>query len=110
MAEKKMFIISFDGINDTQRNQVQTRVERNAKKWFHRQKNVWIVESEGLTSADWREQVKGFVDGVPGTVLIFELPELGSRRFSGFAPPSWFAWLRGDYMKGTSSDTEAVGS
>lgn len=107
----RAYLLSFDEIDATQRAQIQTAVAHHASDWFHQQQNVWIVLGGFDTPGGWRTVLRPFVDGVPGTVLIFELPEKAHRRYAGFAKKSWWTWLNEVYLgRGGPTGSRSIGA
>jgi hypothetical protein len=108
LSNEKAFILLFDKVNETQRGQIQAAIEASGAKWFHQQSNHWIVIGGPLRSVrEWRSLVEAYVKGVPGNVLVLSLPEENQREFSGFAPKTWYAWLR-DELKARSLPEKSV--
>ncbi|MDP1721094.1 MAG: hypothetical protein Q8L08_08895 [Candidatus Nanopelagicaceae bacterium] len=92
----KFFLISLDGVNETQRGQVQAQVEIFAISWWHQQQNIWIVQG-GENTVFWRTRLQGFVTGAPGDLIILGLPEHGNRTWSCYATKSTSEWLNSTY-------------
>ena len=99
------YIITFTEIDETQRTLIQAAVKARAESWWHRQRDIWIVQGGG-SAGEWIEGMKVFTTTARSSVLIFRLPEAGERVWAASAKGSeTWAWIEETY-----SDADGKGT
>jgi len=92
-SNKNFFLISADGIDDTQRKQFQTQISLNSLSWWHQQQNLWIVQG-GTGVHYWQNLLSPFVRGIYGNYYVFGLPTDEPRVFASYSEQSGNTWLK----------------
>lgn len=94
---KNALIILIDNATANELKIVHEAVKLNAKMWWHRMYNVWIVE--GDSPKEWRDLIKECLDDTAASVLIFKLPEEEARKwaFLGKNAKDRCAWIHRNY-------------
>lgn len=91
--EDQFFLISFDGIDSTQRVLVHQHVKKNALSWWHQQENIWVVQG-GSGVRHWRDLLKVFTSGTGANLYVFQLPYNGQREVAGVGKTLSFDWFK----------------
>lgn len=74
-----LLLLSVDGVDATQRSQIQTLIENESSDWWHRQRNLWIFESDEPPGV-WRDRLTPVIHNPGASVLVVNLkPETVSR-------------------------------
>lgn len=92
-------IIVVDRGTDEELNAVHQVVKAEAKGWWHRFTNVWLVG--GRTTNEWRDALQEIIRGGPSSVLVLRLPKHADRHWSYFGP-KWkerCEWIHNNYRK-----------
>jgi len=72
------YLLSFDGIDDTQRGLIQALLSDVSEDWWHQQSNTWIVRVDDLRASTLRDLFKPIIHQAPANVLVVGLdPKLG---------------------------------
>lgn len=100
------YLISVEGIDETQAKQIQAQVSNRAQSWWHQQQNLWIVQG-GKDQYFWRDLLMPIFQGVAGEMFVFTLPGDGARAFAAFARSASVEWLRSEpFMSGSILEIE----
>lgn len=99
MRASHKYMLVFEDLDDTQREQITKYVKEFSVGWWHHMQNIWIVNTD-KSAKQLVDEVKPFIPaGLHGRTLVFRLPELGTREWAGFGPPKWYEWLYSNYAE-----------
>jgi hypothetical protein len=94
--------IIAEGVDSTQRRQIQAVVKANSPDWWHEMANVWIVEGGG-TVADWYRRLEVVFGGNDANLLILSLPDARRRGFAALLPERAVSWLTDSFNRDRKS-------
>lgn len=91
MSDAFLLIVA-DKIDDTQRSLMHVAVKDNAKSWWHRFEDLWVIRTE-MGTADWRDLLRPFL--LEGTsVLVIAMEQSPGGRWAAAGLPAgameWF--------------------
>lgn len=100
-------VIIADGINDTQRSQIQAAVESKAGSWWHQMSDAWLVEGD-LTPGGWLNLISVIVPHTPSQILIIGLPsKVMERSWATSMATGNNDWIKEHYAGGPSFNNRA---
>ena len=86
-------VIIADSIDDTQRVQIQSDVEKRSDSWWNQMTNVWIVEST-LFPGDWIDLFGVIIPREPPKLLVVRLPNEQGDRWATLMASKRTEWLK----------------
>lgn len=99
------FVIVAVHFDDYQRDQLHVAVKHFAKAWWHQHPDVWIVGG-GDDPLWWRIRLGAIAAHRPTTILIFELPPEGLRRWDAFGAKHLWAWFVKEYAQSSGATAD----
>jgi hypothetical protein len=95
VSDKFILAIIHD-IDSTQEALILAAVKEKATAYWHQYPDVWVMQ--GSASAfDWFQTLRVFVPNSPSSLVVFELPGDGARRWGALGPKHNWSWLENNY-------------